>query len=182
MRILMYGAGVIGTLYGAKLLQAGHEVVVLARGARLKEVVASGLVVEDVVTEVRHTAGVECLEALAPDDAYDLVVVPVRRDQLESVLEPLARSRGTPAILFFGNNARGAQGLTERLGIERVLLGFPGAGVSSAGRRFATSPSMSSARPWERSTVDRPSASGKLSLFLMKQAFPSSSAPTCRGG
>ena len=33
MRILVYGAGVIGSLYAAKLQAAGQEVTVLARGS-----------------------------------------------------------------------------------------------------------------------------------------------------
>jgi ketopantoate reductase len=34
MRILIYGAGVIGSVYGARLRQAGHDVVFLARADR----------------------------------------------------------------------------------------------------------------------------------------------------
>jgi 2-dehydropantoate 2-reductase len=128
MRILVYGAGVIGTLYGARLQQAGNEVVVVARGRRLQDVRASGLVIEDVGSGARETIPVGSIAELLPDDAYDLVVVPVRRDELGTVLEPLGKSRATPVILFFGNNAQGAGVLTDRLGSERVVLGFPGAG------------------------------------------------------
>ena len=128
VRILVYGAGVIGTLYGARLRQAAYEVVVLARGERLKDIIRAGLVIEDVATRSRDTLRVRCIDALAPDDAYDLVVVPVRRDHLASVLGPLGCSRTTPTILFFGNNAQGAGALTEQLGHERVVLGFPGSG------------------------------------------------------
>jgi 2-dehydropantoate 2-reductase len=128
VRILVYGAGVIGTLYGARLQQAGNEVVVVARGTRLQDVRASGLVIEDVGSGARETIPVGSIAELLPDDAYDLVIVPVRRDELSSVLEPLARSRATRVILFFGNNAQGADALTERLGSDRVVLGFPGAG------------------------------------------------------
>lgn len=34
MRILVLGAGVIGSVYASKLLAAGHDVVLLARGRR----------------------------------------------------------------------------------------------------------------------------------------------------
>ena len=46
VRILVIGAGVIGSVYAAKLLQSGHEVVLLARGRRLADLQASGLVLE----------------------------------------------------------------------------------------------------------------------------------------
>ena len=44
MRILVFGAGVIGSVYAGKLLQTGHEVVMLARGRRLSDLQAHGLV------------------------------------------------------------------------------------------------------------------------------------------
>ena len=47
MRILVLGAGVIGSVYAGKLLQAGHEVVLLARGPRLVDLQTHGLILED---------------------------------------------------------------------------------------------------------------------------------------
>jgi 2-dehydropantoate 2-reductase len=108
--------------------RAWHDVVVLARGRRLLDIKSLGLVVENVGTGVRETVSVRAIEKLEPDDPYDLVVVPVRSDHLAEVLFPLAQSRQTPTILFFGNNARGSEMLTQVLGRERVVLGFPGAG------------------------------------------------------
>ena len=35
MKILVYGAGNLGSLYAAKLKDAGHDVTILARGKRL---------------------------------------------------------------------------------------------------------------------------------------------------
>jgi 2-dehydropantoate 2-reductase len=37
MKILVYGAGVIGTLYAARLQEAGRQVTVLARGGRCRQ-------------------------------------------------------------------------------------------------------------------------------------------------
>jgi 2-dehydropantoate 2-reductase len=47
VRILVLGAGVIGSVYAGKLLQAGHHVEVLARGRRLVDLQSRGLVLED---------------------------------------------------------------------------------------------------------------------------------------
>jgi 2-dehydropantoate 2-reductase len=38
MKVLVYGAGVVGTLYGGKLAHAGHHVTVVARGRRLLDI------------------------------------------------------------------------------------------------------------------------------------------------
>ena len=43
MRILVFGAGVIGSLYGALLAEAGYDVSVYARGRRLESLTRDGL-------------------------------------------------------------------------------------------------------------------------------------------
>jgi len=68
-----------------------------------------------------------------PEDRYDLVLVPVRKTQLSSVLPALASNRRTPNVLFMVNSAAGPDGIVEALGGDRVLLGFPGAGGTLEG-------------------------------------------------
>lgn len=127
MRILVYGAGVEGSLYAARLRKSGNEVTVLARGRRLEDIRTGGLVLEDEPTGRKTITRVDVIDVLLPDDPYDLVLVPVRREQLSTALPSLACSHATPNVLFFGNNAGGPDELTEALGRDRVLLGFPGA-------------------------------------------------------
>ena len=50
MKILVFGPGVIGTLYAARLQESGQLVTVLARGERLAEIRRHGLTLEDVVS------------------------------------------------------------------------------------------------------------------------------------
>ena len=50
MKILVYGAGVIGTLYAARLRQGGHLVTLLARNQRLADIRRYGLALEDIVS------------------------------------------------------------------------------------------------------------------------------------
>lgn len=47
MRILFYGAGVLGSLYAARLQEARQEVSILARGQRLADIREHGIVLED---------------------------------------------------------------------------------------------------------------------------------------
>ena len=128
MKILVYGAGVIGSLYAAKLQEGRHDVTVLARGDRLTEIDRHGLVLEDIVTGARTMSPVRTTKCIAPDDQYDLAMVMVRRDQLASVMPELSASRRIPTILFMLNNPVGSKDLVKALGRGRVLLGFPGAG------------------------------------------------------
>ncbi len=133
MNILVFGAGVIGTLYAARLREGGHRITVLARGERLADIRRYGLVLEDVISGGRSTTQVNTTERLGPDDQYDVALITVRRDQLASVMPELTANRHIPTILFMLNNAVGSTDLVQALGQDRVLLGFPGAGGTRDG-------------------------------------------------
>ncbi len=132
MRILVVGVGVIGSVYAGKLLAAGHEVVLLARGRRLADLQASGLILEEAQSGKRTVLPVTAVAALDSADRYDLVLVPVRSEQLTSTLPILSSMRDGSDVLFFGNTAGRQAQLVEALG-GRVLLGFPAAGGTCDG-------------------------------------------------
>jgi 2-dehydropantoate 2-reductase len=125
MKTLIVGAGVIGTVYGAHLAAAAHEVCVLSHGLRSDEVAAGGLSAHDVLDGRRVEA--EAAVVLDASGNYDIVLVAVRRDQLASACARLAVLVGKPAIVFFGNNPAGRLGITGDIPGD-VYLGFPGVG------------------------------------------------------
>lgn len=127
MKILVYGAGNIGSLYAAKLTDAGHDVTILARGSRLQDIRAHGIVLQDFRTGRESTTLVKAVERLAAEDTYDLVLVILPRSSVSEVLPILASNQKTPNVMFFGNNASGPEEMIRALGRKRVLLGFPGA-------------------------------------------------------
>jgi 2-dehydropantoate 2-reductase len=128
MRILVYGAGVLGSVYAAHLLEGGHNVAVLARGKRLADIREHGIVLEELGGDSRMEARVSVVESLEPADAYELVLVIVRKTQVASVLPALAANSNTPNVVFLMNNAAGPDELVRSLGRDRVLMGFPGGG------------------------------------------------------
>ncbi|WP_017607650.1 ketopantoate reductase family protein [Nocardiopsis xinjiangensis] len=120
MKLLVYGAGVLGSLFAARLHEAGHEVALLARGRRLAALRRDGVQLAEAespdvrrvpVPVVEHSAG-----------GYDLTAVFVRTHQVEAVLESLAGLEGD--VLFLHNWAAGPEPLGSVIGHERVLLGF----------------------------------------------------------
>lgn len=122
----MAGAGVIGSVYAGRLLRAGHEVVMLARGGRLADLQREGLVLEEAQSGRREVRAVSVVASVGAD-RYDLVVVALQRDQMTGVLPALTDLEGDPDVLFFGN----ALGLTDELSTalgKRTLFGFPAAG------------------------------------------------------
>ena len=133
MKILVYGAGNIGSLYAALLHRAGEQVSILARASRLACLQERGIELENAASGERTTTSVHIVERLEADDAYDLVLVILPKNHIREVLPVLSRNRQTPGVLFMCNNAEGPGPMIEALGRERVLLGFPGAGAVSEG-------------------------------------------------
>jgi 2-dehydropantoate 2-reductase len=132
MNILVYGAGVIGSVYAARLHEAGYTVSLLARGERAVSLRTHGILLENTVTGQHTTTWVSIIDHLAPTDSYDVVLVTVRLDQLASILPSLAANHQTPTVLFMLNNPDGMPRL-EMLDPHRVLLGFPSIGGSRQG-------------------------------------------------
>lgn len=125
MKILVYGAGPLGSLFAARLQQGGNDVSILARGERLADLRECGVVLHDVQTDKRSVTRVNVVEALSPDDAYDLVLVVMRKNNVLDILPVLAANAHTPNVLFLMNNAAGPEALVNVLGEGRVLIGFP---------------------------------------------------------
>ena len=125
-KILVYGAGPLGSLFAARLQEGGNDVSLLARGQKLANLREHGIVLRDFYTRQETVTRVNVVEELAPDDAYDLVLVIMRKNHALKILPILAANRHTPNVLFLMNNAAGPGELIEALGRERVLIGFPG--------------------------------------------------------
>ena len=82
VRILIFGAGVIGGLYGALLAEAGYDVSIYARGRRLESLTRGGLLYKR-KGKIRK-APVNILSRLEVEDRYDLVFLTVRENQLHA--------------------------------------------------------------------------------------------------
>jgi len=132
VRVLVYGAGVQGSVYGAILAERGHEVSFLARGERARQLRSGGLTIHGVLgdRDVRLTRPV-VVEALDPHDDFDLCLVAVRGEQVDAILPALARSAVT-RVVFMHNHANGSERLARTVGAQRTVIAFPGAGGSLA--------------------------------------------------
>ncbi|HVU10552.1 MAG TPA: 2-dehydropantoate 2-reductase N-terminal domain-containing protein [Phototrophicaceae bacterium] len=133
MKILVLGAGVIGTIYGQLFAEAGHEVVHYVRAGKSAQY-EGGIDVH--LLDGRHTPEQErrihylirVTEQFAPSDGYDLILVSVRHYQLESVLPILARSAGSTEILFFNGLWTDFSSIDRYLPRQQYLWGYPVAG------------------------------------------------------
>ncbi|BBM87156.1 ketopantoate reductase family protein [Candidatus Uabimicrobium amorphum] len=128
MKILFYGAGVIGSLYAARLQEMGQNVSILARGQRLTDIRKHGIVLKNIMTGQETTTSIDVVEKLSPQDTYDLVVITLSKNCISEVLPILAANHSTATFLFMCNNAAGTDEMVQLLGKERIMLGFAGAG------------------------------------------------------
>lgn len=131
MNVLIVGAGVIGTVYGAHLGCAGHAISVLAHGDRTTSIAAGGLQARDIISGVESRAPARVVACAGATDA-DVVLVTLRRDHLHSAADALAEVTPGALVVFMGNNPAGRSGLPTGSGTH-VALGFPGVGGTMSG-------------------------------------------------
>ncbi len=129
MKILVYGAGVLGCNLARNLLRAGKDVTLLARGNWAAEIKQNGLRIKDKFSPRVSISRIPVVTELAPDAMYDVIFVVLRYTQLDSALDTL-RENQTKNIVFVGNNVRTGV-LAASLPEKNVLFAF----ALSAGHR-----------------------------------------------
>jgi 2-dehydropantoate 2-reductase len=131
MRVCVVGAGVIGTIYGSVISQAGHDVVHVVRpgrgscvrdGVRVNLLDARGGGVVETRTQYRPPV----VDGIAGAGA-ELVLASVLHYQVPALLPELESGAGDAEILFFNNLWTSFEPVDAHLA-GRYLWGFPVAG------------------------------------------------------
>ena len=129
MRILVFGAGVLGCNLANNLVRAGKDVTLLARGRWAEEIRNNGLRIKNKFSPRVAVSCVPVVTELVPDDVYDVIFVVVRYTQLGAVIDTL-RANGSTNIVFVGNNVRATE-TAALLPDKNVMFAF----ALSAGHR-----------------------------------------------
>ncbi len=127
MRILIYGAGVIGSLYASLFSEAGFDVSVYARGKRLKYLQENGL--QYINKHQVKKANVQILDVLQTNVEFDFIFLTVREEQVEEALLELKNNK-SPNIVTMVNTIEIYSNWGKICGEGRILPAFPGAGGS----------------------------------------------------
>jgi 2-dehydropantoate 2-reductase len=166
MKVLIYGAGIIGQIYGGRLAEAGHDVTLLVRGDRARALAESGVILRKNGQSRRSRPAV--VTAVPPGAAFDLVLVTVRRDQVAQI-EPQLAEVEADRVLFLLNQCLDLDGLRRRIGPQRTLFGFPGV----AGQRVAEATVDYLDVPQQKTTIERRSGAERPVVDLLRAAgFP----------
>ncbi|GAB3725517.1 2-dehydropantoate 2-reductase N-terminal domain-containing protein [Amycolatopsis oliviviridis] len=134
MKILMFGRGVIATVYGWALQKAGHDVEFYVRPGRAAEY--GDTVDLDLLDTRRRVRGqrvvekwpVRYHETLEPDHDFDLIVLSVSHHRLPEATAFLAPRIGKATVLVFGNIWAEPTDAIGPLPLDRIAWGFPQAG------------------------------------------------------
>ena len=127
MRILIYGAGVIGSLYATLFAEAGYDTSIYARGKRLEFLKKNGLLYKKNQNIRRAEATI--LGELSDNDAYDFILLTVRENQLYEALAELKNNKSN-TIVTMVNSLDSYKKWEDIVGKGRILPAFPGAGGS----------------------------------------------------
>lgn len=132
MKILIYGAGVLGSLLASLLKRSGQEVSILARGERYRQIKENGLILQNMVDNTWIKEKVNVVEnGLTQTSDFDLIIVLMQKNQISAILPDLAKYSPHAYLLFMGNNATGIEDYRKVVNESRILLGF----FSAAGKR-----------------------------------------------
>ncbi len=138
MRLLIYGAGVIGSLYASLFSKAGYDTTVYARGKRLEVLREKGLLYQDGSSKnqpksnrKKHSGGIQradvrVIDKLEDEDCYDFLFLTVRENQLHAALSEL-RKNNSPTIVTMVNSLEDYDQWETICGKGRILPAFPGA-------------------------------------------------------
>lgn len=127
MRVLIYGAGVIGCLYATLFSKAGFNTTIYARGRRLESFKQNGLLYfkNKKIKKVK----VNIIDKVEANDIYDFVFLTVKSNQVHTALEEL-KNNNSPNIVTMLNTLEKYNTWEEICGKGRIIPAFPGAGGS----------------------------------------------------
>jgi 2-dehydropantoate 2-reductase len=141
MRIAIIGAGIIGTIYGWALAEAGHRVQHLVRAGRAGPL-AEGISM-DILDKRKgrpsHFQGVyriSAVERIEDSESVELLVFPGHHYTMDEVLGDLAPRFGSADFLFLTQNWEGSAAIDAVLQQSRYVLGDAKAGGSWRGREL----------------------------------------------
>lgn len=123
MKIGIMGSGGVGGYYGGLLLRAGHDVILIARGAHLNALRENGLVVKSVfgdfvVSPVRATS------APAEAGVVDLVIVATKTYHTEEAASAVKPMIGPDtSVVSFQNGVDAVERLGSVIGKDHMLGG-----------------------------------------------------------
>lgn len=128
MRILIMGAGAIGSVFGGFLAQAGHAVTLVGRDPHMRQIRENGLRITGIWGD--HTVAFErCFvstQALVQNgEHFDLVLLTVKsHDTANAVQDALPLLTGESLVVSLQNGLGNVETIANAVGWKRTLAGM----------------------------------------------------------
>lgn len=124
MKILIFGAGGIGGYFGGRLVQAGADVTLIARGRHLVTLQENGLKLESAAGDV-HIPSVQATDKPADVGPVDVVLMCVKMDQLADALDTLKPVLNPSTLIVpLQNGVDAPRMIVDRWGREHAGVGL----------------------------------------------------------
>ena len=121
VKVLVYGAGGVGSFYGALLARGGHQVHFVARGAQLEAIRQRGLRISSVTLGELSAPSLVATSSAAEATGVELVLVCVKTHQTAAILDDLAIAVGPDTLVIaLQNGVEADEVLAVRFGRHRV--------------------------------------------------------------
>jgi 2-dehydropantoate 2-reductase len=118
MKVIVMGAGALGSISAALLHEAGHEVALVARGARAEHLKANGVKIEGLANV---TAACPIVTDTSTLTDADLLILTVKTFDTEAALQQLAHVK-VKAVLSVQNGMKKESQMADVFGQDAVLL------------------------------------------------------------
>ncbi len=141
MKILMVGAGIIGSIYGWAFSEAGHEVTHLVRPGRATQF-ATGIEIDMYDVRKGHKKNylghypIRLTETVQPSDGYELIIVPTKHYHLIETMKQLVPQAGKADFFLLTQNWDGTADVDALLPPSRYIYGDARAGGKFEGNRL----------------------------------------------
>lgn len=99
MKILVFGAGVLGCNLARNFFRAGKDVTLLARGAWGESIPKKGLRIKDKFSPRMSVSRIPVTAELKAEDKYDVIFVVLRYTQLDAILDAVSAGDDLPEVL-----------------------------------------------------------------------------------
>lgn len=122
MKILIYGAGVLGCNLAVNLLKTKHNITILARNEWADNLEENGLIIKSAFFPRKRKYRINIIRSLEENDYYDVIFVVLRYTQLDSIISNLNNNK-SKNIVFVGNNLS-CKKYEELLNEKNIMFAF----------------------------------------------------------
>ena len=133
MKILIVGAGIIGSIYGWAYAEAGHEVIHWVRPGKAEKF-KDGFKIDMYDVRKGHKRdyighySIHVTETVRPEDGYELVVVPSKHYHLLNILKQITPQAGNTDYFLLTQNWDGTEAVDAIIPQSRYVYGDAKAG------------------------------------------------------